>query len=298
MRKEISTPKVQNIQHTVIGSQSINSYQIQYNLQQSQQGLIDFKQKYRALEATNEPIPDKQKLKKTILFLGAKKIFATTRKNTINKLIDTYESSGKTTKNFDKLDTTGKHISDSGDLIGTLIPGGSVPAKLLGKGISTIAKLFKSNSLTDHSQNFENHLIEDEKSTLLLEETYCSLNSSLQDNHSKLSLLLTQMFNLGSKQFNQYNVFEVSGIQKQEELTQKKMEKVIELLTKNFKDFEKEFQQEVSRYAEKIETFFAEEDNNLLQDELTELLEKLDSKDMESESILLNQQIAVPEDSK
>lgn len=89
-------------------------YQIQYNDQQLQKELTELKQNYQLLEPANESPSDRQKLKKTILFLGAKQIFAAARKNTISDLIDNYNNLNESGQKFDKMVTLGEYVSNSG----------------------------------------------------------------------------------------------------------------------------------------------------------------------------------------
>lgn len=115
----------QQIINFIDGSQQISTgddihlsnqtiYQIQYNNQQLQKELTELKQKYQILEPANEIVSDQQKLKKIILFLGAKQIFATTRKNTISNLIDNYNDLDKSGQKFDKMVVLGEYISNTG----------------------------------------------------------------------------------------------------------------------------------------------------------------------------------------
>src|SRR5436305_1146440 len=64
------------------------------------------------------------------------------------------------------------------------------------------------------------------------------------------------------------------------------MQKTIDLLTNHFQEFTKELQQETNHYAEKMEEVFAGAEGELLQIELTELLEKLARKESRSEQNL------------
>src|SRR6185437_4307459 len=99
MRKEISTPKIQNIQHTVIGSQSINTYNIQYNVQYQQLETETEKQIIESL-SDKEATPEEQRvINKTVLFLGTKELFINYRQATVNNLIECYNKLEKKSGN-------------------------------------------------------------------------------------------------------------------------------------------------------------------------------------------------------
>lgn len=91
------------------------TYQIQYNIQQPQKELNELKQKYQVLESAEKQNnqSDQQKLKKAVLFLGAKQIFADTRQDTIKKIINTYKELDESGQKFDKVKTVGEHISSA-----------------------------------------------------------------------------------------------------------------------------------------------------------------------------------------
>lgn len=153
----------------------------------------------------------------------------------------------------------------------------------MGKGISAVANIFKNSSLDRHAQKFEDYLIGDAKAILFLEETYQSLANS-QNDQRKINPLITEILKLNQSQFSSHDIFEVSGIQKEEPPTAEKMVKAIDLLTEDLEKFAQELKQEKDQYAEKIKTFFSDEDNNTLQAELIELLKKLSEKESENGS--------------
>ncbi|MEG7979018.1 MAG: hypothetical protein NY202_03855 [Mollicutes bacterium UO1] len=265
------------------------TYHLHYDEKLVSQELAEIKKNYQTLEPTNEFLSDPQKLKKTILFLGAKQIFATTRQETINKLIETYKSSNKSGKKYDKITLIASYLGDAGEIAASIVPGGSAVAKALNEGIPIITNLLKSHSLTAHSQEFENYLIADEKSLFLLQKTYQSLIDS-QDNRGKINPILTNLLKLNQDQFDQHGIFEISNLQKEEELTSEKMQNTIDLLTNHFKEFTQELHRETNQYTEKMAEIFAGAEGEVLQIELTELLEKLVGKESRNqESNLINQ---------
>src|ERR1700753_4409631 len=90
IRETAITPKVQqNIQNAVY-SQSINTYNIQYNIQYQQ--LESETEKQVSVSLTDKEInPQEQKIiNKAILFLGTKELFINHRQNSINNLIECY----------------------------------------------------------------------------------------------------------------------------------------------------------------------------------------------------------------
>ncbi|CAG8532538.1 2974_t:CDS:1 [Ambispora gerdemannii] len=275
--------------HTSSISYIHQSVTIHYNENLANQELTELKQKYQELALNDGPSSDPQKLKKMVLFLGAKQIFATTRQDTINSLIETYESSNKSGKRYDKIALVGNYIGGAGEIAASIVPGGSTAVKVLSKGIPVITNLLKSRSLTAYSQEFGNYLIEDEKALLLLQKTYQSVVDSQDNNGGKINSFLTILLKLNQGQFSQHSVFEVSKLQKGGKLTSEEMNQAIELLANHFKEFTKELQQETNQYAEKMEEVFATEDGDLLQKEFTGLLEKLTGKENRSEQSLTKQ---------
>lgn len=90
-----------------------------------------------------------------------------------------------------------------------------------------MANFFKSNSLTEHAQKFEDYLMEDEKATLLLNKTYQSLVESMKSNQSKINPIITEILKLNENQFSSHSVFEIGSIKQGEELTVEKMQETI-----------------------------------------------------------------------
>ncbi|CAG8742586.1 10995_t:CDS:2, partial [Racocetra persica] len=240
------------------------------NGQQLQKELSELEQKSQALDSTTvEPSVNQQNLKKTMLALAAKQIFAKTRKETIKSLIITYQKISKSDKKFDKLDKIGGYIGDAGEFA-SIFPGGSIPIKLIGKGISLIANIFKSYFHIKHSQNFKDYLLKD----------------------SKINPTIIEMLKLDDQnQFDKYDVFEVGDIHKNAKLKSEDMQKAIELLTDNFDGFIQELRQETEECTEKIEFLFSESEGELLQKEVTKLLNKLADQIKESEPNINKQEI-------
>jgi hypothetical protein len=290
MDKHLERP---NYQITNFVNQQISNtfvYQIQYSQYLVDQELIKLKQRYQTLEPTNEPASDPQKLKKTILFLGAKRIFATKRKDTIKSLVKTYEDSDESGKKYDKIALVGDYLDTVGD-VASIFPPAGIPLKLLGKAIPIFINLLKDHSEDNYAKKFEDYLIKDEKSLTLLQETYQSLVSSLHSNQSSdLNFALIELFNLNQNPFSQYSAFIVGKIPKvNSSLDSESMKKAIELLDKHFKEFTEELQRETNHHAEKIEKAFFGADGEFLQAEVTELLEKLNGKEVNQESFLLQE---------
>lgn len=260
-------------------------FPIQYDKGLEKKEKKELGEDYQKLEESNEELPsNQQKLKKTILFLGAKQIFATTRQDTINNLIRTYENTDKSGKRYDKIALVGDYISDAGE-IASIVPGGDIVVKVLSKGIPVITKLLKSRSLTIYSQEFGNYLIEDEKALLLLQQTYQSLVASRDNNRGKISSVLDNLLKFNTDQFIQHSVFEVSKLPKGGKITSEEMSQVIKLLTEYLKEFVQELRQETNQYTEKMEEIFATEEGKILQTELTELLERLSGEESGSQEL-------------
>src|ERR1700722_1038966 len=121
--KVIDTPKVQNI-NTVFGSQSINTYQIQYT------------QNYQQLATetlTDQEITSQEQkiINQTILFLGTKELFINYRQASIDSLTDCYN---KLEKSESKLKKFGLASSMMGitSKIAKAIPGGGVAETPIG----------------------------------------------------------------------------------------------------------------------------------------------------------------------
>ncbi|CAB4408266.1 unnamed protein product [Rhizophagus irregularis] len=254
-------------------------YQIQYinYHQQFEIGKKEFELGYQALEFTkaDNPLSDPQRLKKLILFLGAKRKFVDTRQETINKLIEIYNKSEKSGKKFNKACAMGESI---GGLAGNDLNGTTIPIMLLGKAISVVGKILKSKYFAEHAKRFEDYLTEDEKNVCFLNDKYHSIVDSFKNDSSKISSVIKDILKPKRNEFSQYSVFELGSIQKEEKLTPEKAEKVIKSLIDHLKKFETEIQQEVDQYSEEIEKVFKEENSNLLQDEVKRLIEELENK--------------------
>ncbi|KLL02564.1 MAG: hypothetical protein MRERC_1c183 [Mycoplasmataceae bacterium RC_NB112A] len=162
-----------NFNQQIFHNQLTNVYQIQYNQELVNEELAELKQRYQALETTKETLSDPQKLKKTILFLGAEGIFIAKRKETIKSLIETYEKLDNSVKIYDKVSTFGNYVSDVGDAISIFPPAG-ITLKLVGKAIPIVTDFLKSYSHVSYAKKFGDYLIEDEKSLVILQEIYHS----------------------------------------------------------------------------------------------------------------------------
>ncbi|CAI2177391.1 3979_t:CDS:2 [Funneliformis geosporum] len=261
-------------QQVAIGdNSSFTNYQIQYNIQQKLKSeLTELKQSYQSLESINEPATDPQKLKKTILLLATKKILANTRQNTINSLITTEEKSEKTSRIAIRLESIGQLIGNVEDFA-DIVPGGKIATRLLSKGLPIAANLLKKRSLKSQAKEFKDCLIEDEKTLALLQETYKSLDKSLQsEKQGKMNSALANLLSLGQEQIDRYSVFKIGDLKEEEKLTAEKINQVIDDLTECLESLVQELKNEVGKFAEEIETL-AEDDKLLL--EVEELLNKL-----------------------
>lgn len=256
---------------TTISNQFTYNINYNYNKELAKQELTGLEKDYWLI--VNEPSSDPQKLKKSVLFLGTKQIFATTRQGTIDNLSKTHENADESGKKYDKIALVGNYIGEVKE-IASLVPGGGIVTDILSKGIPTIANLLKSRSIITHSQEFGDYLIEDEKALSLLEKTYQSLVAS-QDDSKKVSPILTNLLKFNQSQLNQHSVFEVSKLEKERKPTSEEMSKAIELLNNHLQEFKKELGKEIDEYKEKMEELFATEEGKFLQEELIKLLEKL-----------------------
>ncbi|CAG8611757.1 12848_t:CDS:2, partial [Racocetra fulgida] len=198
-RFEISGCSFFNVSGNLTGNINQITYQIQYK-------LIELKRKYQALDSTNKLQSDQQKLKKTILVLAAKRIFATARKDTIDSLITIYNKLDDFVKKFGKLATLTRYIGDLEEII-SILPGGTIFVKLLEKDTLAIINIFKKHSAIEHAQKFEDYLVEDKKALTLLQETYQSLASSIQENQTRIRPVISQILKLNQNHFSQYGNF-------------------------------------------------------------------------------------------
>jgi hypothetical protein len=282
------------------------SITIQYNYEKSKKELDNVVKKYQELEIVSEnqdkPLSkmtqvEKIKLKKSILFLGTKQNFATTRQETINNLKEKYNKLEGLNQKYEKLITTSDVIKNIGEVVNDINAIGGTVVKLLAKGVSVATNILKNNSSVEQTKEFEDYLIKDEAAMTLLNKTYQSLVETIQGNEKKLNPIINEILKRSGNQFSsfeeKYNVFEVSSIKREDvSLSAEQMKQALEALVNNLEEFKKDFQKEAEQCAREMEISFNEEDGNLLQAEFTELLKKLTGKESSNsqEPIINNQQ--------
>jgi len=178
MRKEISTPKIQNIQHTVIGSQSINTYNIQYNVQYQQLETETEKQIIESL-SDKEATPEEQRvINKTVLFLGTKELFINYRQATVNNLIECYNKLEKKSGNKLNRFTTAVSMTNIAGKLASIIPGGGVvevPVGLVGDTINLTGTIIQDKILEKFTKQFQEILAKDKKNLSLFDSNYLTL---------------------------------------------------------------------------------------------------------------------------
>jgi len=195
-------------------------------------------------------------------------------------LIKVYKDSVKSGEKYDKFIRISSYISEFRGIV-SIFPSGGIVVDALEKGIPAITSLLKDRSFAKHDKKFENYLIKDEKSLTLLQETYQSLDNSLQgDQRSKLGSVLSRLFNYNKDLLDKNSIFEISkegevDLRKSKGLNVEDMEKVIDSLDEHFKKFVKEFKEEAGKYAKEVEKAFSEGDGSHLQISLNQLLVEL-----------------------
>lgn len=252
------------------------AFPIQYNKGLEEKEKKELGEDYQELEEYVEKLStNQQELKKAVLYLGAKKVFADTRKSTIENLVDTYKKSDKIDKRYNKIEEFTGYVSDAEEVIASVYPPAGAVIKLVTKSVPIINNLLKKYSLTSHAKKFEDYLREDEKALTLLQKT---VNSLQDDQNAPLFGLLSYDQDLLEKD----SIFVINekenniDLRKSEGgLSVEDMEKVIGSLNNHFQQFVKEFKEKASKYDEKIKEFLTKEDNANLQTEMNELLIKL-----------------------
>jgi hypothetical protein len=178
IRETATTPKVQTIQHTVIGSQSINTYHIQYNVQYQQLETETEKQISESL-SNKEATPEEQKIiNKTVLFLGTKELFINHRQATINNLIECYNKLEKKTGSKLSKFTTAVSMTNIAGKLANIIPSGGVaeaPIGLVGDIINLTGTIIKEKDLEKFTKQFQAILAQDKKNLSLFDGNYLSL---------------------------------------------------------------------------------------------------------------------------
>ncbi|CAG8543714.1 6949_t:CDS:2 [Cetraspora pellucida] len=278
------------------------SITIHYNHERLQKELDNVAKRYQELELVSEnqnrsssklTQSEKQRLKKTVLFLGTKCKFATTRQETISNLKDKYNELEESNKKYKRFVTAGDVIKEIGEVVNDFNTTGGTLIKLLAKGVSVATNILKNNSSAEQTKEFGDYLFKDEAAMSLLGKTCRSLAETIGDSEKKNPI--NSIFNLHGNQFSsfekKYNVFQVSGIKKEDaSLSTEQMKQALDSLNDNLETLMEEFQKEARQYEEKIETFFDEEDSNFLQAEFTELLEKLTGKESSSQVVPVDSQ--------
>jgi hypothetical protein len=180
MRKEISTPKVQNI-NTVFGSQSINAYQIQYNIQYQQLETETEKQITESLTDRGITPQEQKVINQTILFLGTKELFINYRQASINNLIECYNKLEKSEVKLRKFGIASSVMGITGKLA-NIIPGGGVaevPMGIIGDTINLAGTIIKEKDLAKLTKQFQTTQSQDEKKLSLFDENYQSLTKTI-----------------------------------------------------------------------------------------------------------------------
>jgi len=278
--KEVAiVPKFQNIQHTVIGSQSINTYQIQYNIRYQQLEAETEKQIVESL-TDKEISPQEQKvINKTILFLGTKELFINYRQNSINNLIECYNKLEKRLgSKLSKFITASSMMNITGKLA-SIIPGGGVaevPAGIIGDTINLTGTIIKEKDLTKFTKVFQEILAKDKKNLSLFDGNYLSLISTIwEDNKTSQGEIVSTIINTLnlvktdlSPFSNDYNAFSqsISGIwQSRSFLELEEMKNSIEAVVNNFNELKKRLKSEKEELSKQSWFKVIEEKADLLQ---------------------------------
>lgn len=268
-----------NFFNTINNSNNQFNYQISYDGKLLEKELEDVKRDYRELEINSKDSTlGLQKFKKTILFLVSRQIFSISRQKTINSLVEIFNDSGKSDKKYNNISIVCDYASKGGDLASFFPPLG-IPIKVISTCIPIITDILKNNSLYKNVKKFEDYLFEDEKSLILLQETYQSLDNSLQDDDKKINPLLINFLNFDKRNFNQHSVFVISeNLKENFDFNIEDMKKTIDSLSAHLVNFTKEFNEEAENQSEKMIDVFSGKNGEFLQNEIIELLEKLSIK--------------------
>jgi hypothetical protein len=179
IEKAIDTPKVQqNIQSTVIGSQSINTYHIQYNIQYQQLETETEKQISTSLTDKEITLQEQKVINKTVLFLGTKELFISHRQATVNNLIECYNKLEKKLGSKLSKFTNAVSMTNIAGKLANIIPGGGVaeaPVGLLGDVINLTGTIIKEKDLPKFTKVFQEILAKDKKNLSLFDSNYLSL---------------------------------------------------------------------------------------------------------------------------
>jgi len=176
--KEAATmPKFQG-KNIVFGSQSINTYQIQYNIQYQQLATETEKQITESLTG-KEITPQEQKvINQTVLFLGTKELFINYRQATINNLIECYNKLEKKLGNKLNKFTTAVSMTNIAGKLASIIPGGGVveaPIGVVGDVINLTGTIIQGKDLEKFTKQFQTILAQDKKNLSLFDGNYLSL---------------------------------------------------------------------------------------------------------------------------
>jgi len=254
--KAISTPQVQNIQHTVIGSQSINTYQIQYNVQY-QQLETDVEKQINASLTDKEITPQEQKIiNKTILFLGTKELFINHRQATINNLIDCYNKLEKRLGNKLNKFTNAVSMTNMASKLASIIPGGGVaeaPIGLVGDTINLTGTIIQGKDLAKFTKQYQEILDKDKKNLSLFDSNYLSLiNAVWEDNKASQGEIIStiiEVLDLKKTELspfsNDHDAFSqsISGTwQGRSSLPLEEMKSSIEAMINNFQELKQKLQ--------------------------------------------------------
>jgi len=285
IEKAIDTPKIQNIQNAVYGSQSINTYQIQYNIQYQQLETETEKQISTSL-TDKEATPEEQRvINKTILFLGTKELFINYRQDTINSLIDCYNKLEKKLGNKLNKFTTAVSMTNIAGKLASIVPGGGVaevPIGLVGDTINLTGTIIQGKDLEKFTKQFQEILAKDKKNLSLFDSNYLSLiNTVWEDNKTSqgkkvstiieiLDLKMT-VLNPFSDDHNAFSQSFSGTWQGRSSLELGEMKSSIEAVINNFNELKQRLQDQKEELSKQSWFKIIETKTDLLQEQVAQI---------------------------
>ncbi|CAI2161631.1 15281_t:CDS:2 [Funneliformis geosporum] len=170
--------------------QSINTYQIQYNVQYQQLETETEKQITASLTDKEVTLEEQKVINKTILFLGTKELFINYRQATINNLIECYNRLEKRLGSKLNKFTNAVSMTNIAGKLASIIPGGGVvevPIGLLGDTINLTGTIIQGKDLEKFTKQFQEILVSDKKNLSLFDDLKKTEQSPFSDENDVLS---------------------------------------------------------------------------------------------------------------
>jgi len=265
--KAIDAPKTQINQNTTI-------YQTQYNIQQyikSYQQIANETEKEISEPLTNLQITeqDKQVIKQTIIFLGAKEIFINYRQVIINRLIESYCKLAN--KKYAKFARVTSLMGITSKIAGS-VPGGGIAQSSLGI-IGDIASLtgaiIQDKDLEKCQREFKEILKQDQENLALFWTGYQSLTQVIWPNNSQREMTKTIVNTLRLKNVNQTTFYDKHRVQEWKlfsDNSEQLKDFVVELY-ENLKNFREDFQEQRNQLTEQEWFKVIEQQTDLLKEQ-------------------------------